>query len=84
MGQDPPLSIAIESWLRARTSHLVCGEDIADWDTSKASSLSHHSMCGELVTCNNLDFTKTPEAESCPGLESSCTDSHIFSSACCT
>ena len=43
---DDALWLALESWTRNETSHLVCGENITLWDTSKLTVLNHDTMCG--------------------------------------
>ena len=45
---DDALWLALESFTSNETSHLVCGENITLWDTSKLTVLNHETICGPI------------------------------------
>ena len=54
---DDALWLALESWTRNETSHLVCGANITLWDTSKLTVLNHDTMCGPPQDYNVLTLS---------------------------
>ncbi len=66
---DDALWLALESWTRNGTSHLVCGENITLWDTSKLTVLNRETICVAQEQCGDISTSKP-----CPPLPAFCTD----------
>jgi len=67
---DDALWLALESFTSNETSHLVCGENITLWDTSKLTVLNHETICGPIEEqCVDIASPKP-----CPPFPDYCTD----------
>ena len=66
---DNALWLALESYTSNETFHLVCGDNITLWDTSKLTVLNHDTMCGPQDQCADVTSSKP-----CPPFPDYCTD----------